>query len=374
MKTFILKTKDVETKARRGVLKTHHGEIQTPFFMSVGTNATVKSLTNEDLEGMGAQIVLSNTYHLYLRPGLELIKNTGGLHQFMGWDKPILTDSGGYQIFSLAKFRKLTDKGVEFRSHIDGSLHFFTPEDIVDVQGILRSDIMMPLDECAPYPCDEKQAKEAVKRTGLWARRSREHFLKSPYHERQSLFGIVQGSHYESLRRMSAEEIVGIGFDGYAIGGVSVGEPIDLMFEAISHVIPFLPTDKPRYVMGIGMPDQIVRAVGEGVDMFDTCVPTRYGRYGSAFTRQGRIIVRNLEFAKDMRPLDETCDCFVCKRYSRSYIRHLFTIEELTGLRMTSYHNLYFYIKLMAQIRAAIEANKFLEFQKEFLSCYGSTL
>lgn len=371
---FKLRIQDKETKARRGVLKTAHGEIQTPFFMPVGTNATVKSLTNEDLLDINAQIVLSNTYHLYLRPGFDVIKNSGGLHGFMNWDKPVLTDSGGYQIFSLAKFCKLTDKGVEFRSHIDGSLHFFTPEDIVDAQGILGSDIMMPLDECAPYPCDEEKAREAVVRTGLWARRAREYFLKSPYRERQSLFGIVQGSHYESLRRISAEEIVGIGFDGYAIGGVSVGEPIDLMFDAISHVTPFLPMDKPRYVMGIGMPDQIVRAVGEGIDMFDTCVPTRYGRYGSAFTRQGRIIVRNQEFTNDLRPLDETCDCFVCKKYTRSYIRHLFTLNELTGLRLTSYHNVYFYIKLMEKIRQAIEENRFAEFQKEFLSCYGSTL
>ncbi|MDP8266089.1 MAG: tRNA guanosine(34) transglycosylase Tgt [Candidatus Aceula meridiana] len=371
---FKLKSIDNITKARRGVLKTAHGEIQTPFFMPVGTCATVKALSHEDLLRMNAQIMLSNTYHLYLRPGLDIIREAGGLHKFMNWEKPVLTDSGGYQVFSLAQFRKLTDEGVKFQSHLDGSSHFFRPEDIVDAQGVLGSDMMMPLDECAPYPCGEKQAEEALRRTTLWAKRSREHFLKSPYKKKQFLFGIVQGSNYVKLREKAVKELVDIGFDGYAIGGVSVGEPVNLMFEAIETCAPLLPQDRPRYVMGIGTPDQIVKAVSHGIDMFDTCIPTRYGRNGSAFTSGGRLVVRNGEFSKDFRPIDDTCDCFVCQKYTRSYIRHLFNMNEITALYLTSCHNVHFYVKLMERIRAAIEANQFDAFQKEFLSCYGSTL
>lgn len=370
---FKIKIKDKETKARRGVLKTHHGDIQTPFFMPVATSGTVKALCKQDLEAGGAEIVLSNMYHLFLRPGLDIIQHAGGLHKFMGWDKPILTDSGGFQVFSLAKFRKITDEGVKFRSHIDGALHFLRPEDVVSIQGILGSDIMMPLDECAPYPCTERAAKKAVERTASWAKRAREYFLSSLLKEKQQLFGIVQGSHYKHLREQSAGQILDIGFDGYAIGGVSVGEPVDLMFEAITSVAPLLPQDKPRYVMGIGLPDQIVRAVGEGIDMFDTCIPTRYGRNGSAFTSSGRIAVRNGSFAYDLRPLDEKCDCHVCKNYTRSYIRHLYNMDEMTALTLMSHHNVYFYLKLMKDIRAAIEEGRFLRFQKEFLACYNST-
>ncbi len=371
---FTILNQDQNTKARRATLKTSHGEIQTPFFMPVGTSATVKSLSSEDLKEINSQIVLSNTYHLFLRPGMDIIKNAGGLHGFMNWNKPILTDSGGYQVFSLSQFRKITDDGVKFQSHLDGSTHFLRPEDIVSIQGILGSDIMMPLDECAPYPCGERQAKEALDRTTLWARRSREFFLSSPLKEKHFLFGIVQGSNYKDLREQSAKEIVDIGFDGYAIGGVSVGEPIEFMFHAISQVEPFLPEDKPRYVMGIGTPDQIVKAVGKGIDMFDTCIPTRYGRNGSAFTSRGRLVVRNAEFASDLRPLDDQCDCFVCRNHSRSYIRHLYNANEITGLHLISYHNVYFYIKLMERIRKAIEQNIYDQFQKEFLACYGSTL
>ncbi|MDP8264603.1 MAG: tRNA guanosine(34) transglycosylase Tgt [Candidatus Aceula lacicola] len=371
---FTLHHQDKNTKARRAALKTSHGEIQTPFFMPVGTNATVKSLSNEDLENIGSQVVLSNTYHLFLRPGMDVIKNAGGLHKFMNWNKPILTDSGGYQVFSLSQFRKITDEGVKFQSHLDGSSHFLTPEDIVSIQGILGSDMMMPLDECAPYPCGEKEAKKAVERTTLWARRSREFFLASPLKGKHLLFGIVQGSNYKNLREQSAKEIVDIGFDGYAIGGVSVGEPIEFMFHAIAQAGPFLPKDKPRYVMGIGLPDQIVKAVGEGIDMFDTCIPTRYGRNGSAFTSRGRLVVRNAEYTSDLRPLDDQCDCYVCQKYSRSYIRHLYNANEITGLYLISYHNVHFYIKLMQRIREAIESDCYDQFQKEFLSCYGSTL
>jgi queuine tRNA-ribosyltransferase len=371
---FNISIQDHLTKARRGTLRTSHGQIETPFFMPVGTNATVKALCCEDLHRMQAQIMLSNTYHLYLRPGLDLIKQAGGLHRFIGWEKPMLTDSGGYQVFSLSQFRKINDEGVIFRSHLDGSTHALTPEKVVDAQGLLGSDMMMPLDECAPYPCSHKQAQEALERTSRWAQRSRTYFLKSSYHHKQLLFGIVQGSHYPDLRQRAVREIVDIGFDGYAVGGVSVGEPVDSMFEAISAVEPGLPIDKPRYVMGIGTPDQIVKAVGLGIDMFDTCIPTRYGRNGSAFTSAGRVVVRNGEFASDFRPLDDQCDCFVCQKYTRSYIRHLLNMNEITGLYLTSYHNVYFYIHLMQRIRKAIEDHCFQSFQKEFLGCYGSTL
>jgi len=301
-----IKKTDKNTKARLGKIETAHGTISTPFFMPVGTNGTVKSLTFEDLLGFDAQLVLSNTYHLYLRPGMEVIENAGGLHKFMSWDKPILTDSGGYQVFSLTKFRKLRDEGVEFRSHIDGSKCFFSPEDVIKIEQILGSDMIMPLDVCAPYPCERKEAESSVDRTTLWAKRSREYFENNKYKDRkQFLFGIVQGATYEDLRIKSAEEIINIGFDGYAIGGVSVGEPVDEMFTALSRVIPMLPHDQPRYFMGIGLPDQIVKAVGEGIDMFDTCIPTRYGRHGTALTSNGKFVVRNAENSKDLGPLDE---------------------------------------------------------------------
>ena len=374
MRFQVLK-KDPATKARLGILNTLHGTLETPFFMPVGTHATVKGLSAEDLLTMGAQLMLSNTYHLFLRPGLDIIKAAGGLHGFMKWDRPILTDSGGYQVFSLSQFRKITDEGVEFQSHIDGTKHFLTPEDVLTIEGVLGSDMMMPLDECAPYPCDHKEAKRSVKRTTLWAKRSRD-FLEAEWDKpkRQLLFGIIQGATFEELRKQSAQEILSVGFDGYAIGGVSVGEPVDLMFETVHWVEPYLPENHPRYLMGIGLPDQIVKGVAEGIDMFDTCIPTRYGRHGSAFTSRGRIILPNAVFAKDQGPLDETCDCLVCKKYSRSYIRHLIKAGEMLGLRFLSYHNLYFYLRLTRRIRAAIEQGNFAEFAKTFLTDYGSDL
>ena len=371
---FKLLKKDSQTKARLGTLKTFHGELQTPFFMPVGTNAVVKTLSTEDLLEMDSPIVLSNTYHTYLRPGLEVLALAGGLHGFMQWDRPMLTDSGGYQVFSLAKLRKLSDEGVKFQSHVDGSTHFFTPEKVIDIEKILGADIIMPLDECAPYPCDLKLAKESVKRTTQWAKRSREHFLNHSDPRRQLLFGIIQGATYKELRHQSAEEIMQIGFDGYAIGGVSVGEPVDLMFETLDWVMPLLPETSARYFMGIGLPDQIVRAAGEGIDMFDTCIPTRYGRHGSAFTAAGKVTVRNGEFAKDLGPLDATCDCYVCKKYTRSYLRHLVNTGEITGLRFIAYHNVYFYVKLMEKIRAAIAHDRYAEFAKEFLKNYNSKM
>ncbi len=375
---FLINYQDPHSKARAGILKTVHGEIQTPFFMPVGTNATVKTLACEDLLQMDSQIVLSNTYHLFIRPGMEVIQNAGGLHRFMGWNRPILTDSGGYQVFSLAKMRQINDQGVEFQSHVDGTKHFFTPKTVISIEQILGSDIMMPLDECAAYPCERKEAEAALQRTTLWARGSQKFYGEEcskkniPEAHRQLLFGIVQGATYEDLRRQSALEITEIGFDGYAIGGVSVGEPVELMFDTLKWVEPFLPQDHPRYFMGIGMPDQIVQAVGMGVDMFDTCIPTRYGRNGTAFTRRGRLTVRNAQCIMDQRPLDEACDCFVCRKYSRSYIRHLLNASEILGLRLLSYHNVYFYVYLLAKIRAAILQGKFIAFQKEFLSTYGA--
>ena len=365
---------DKRTRARRGVLRTVHGCLQTPFFMPVGTNGTVKSVTVEHLKGIGAQIVLSNTYHLYLRPGLEVLQTSGGLHGLMGWNQPILTDSGGYQVFSLSGLRKLKNDGVEFQSHLDGSRHFFTPEKVLDIQRTIGSDMVMPLDVCAPYPCDRQEAELSVASTTRWARRSREHFRHKAYQDRQALFGIVQGSVYQDLRQRSAGEITALDFDGYAIGGVSVGEPVEEMFKAIEWTMPFLPQDRPRYVMGIGMPDQIVKAVGKGVDMFDTCVPTRYGRHGAAFTRQGRINLMNAVYKNDLSPIDDQCACFVCRSHHRAYIRHLIKARETTGLTLVSCHNLYFYMDLMRRIREAIDQEQYAAFQQDFLRRYGSDL
>ena len=354
-------------------MKTAHGALQTPFFMPVGTNATVKCLSSEELKELGAQLLLSNAYHVYLRPGLEIVDLFGGLHGMMNWDKPILTDSGGYQVFSLTKFRKITDEGVTFQSHIDGSTHVFTPKTVMEIQKILGSDMIMPLDECAPYPCGHKQAVEALERTTRWAKEAKEAFAllhKDAGAPEQILFGIIQGAAYEDLRRRSAEEIINVGFDAYAVGGVSVGEPVDLMFATLDWVMPLMPEDRPRYLMGIGMPDQIVRAVGEGVDMFDTCIPTRYGRNGTAFTSQGKVVIRNAPYAKDMGPVDPACSCFVCQNYTRSYIRHLVRTGEILGLRFLTYHNMYFYIYLMQDIRRAIDEDTFPAFKKEFLRKY----
>jgi queuine tRNA-ribosyltransferase len=366
---------DKNTKARLGVLSTEHGNIQTPFFMPVGTNGTVKSVLFEDMLGFDTQIMLSNTYHLFLRPGMDVIENAGGLHKFINWEKPILTDSGGYQVFSLSKLRKISEEGVEFRSHLDGSLCFFSPEEVMRIEGIIGSDMIMPLDVCAPYPCERKEAEESVERTTQWAKRSKEYFKKNKTDEKkQFLFGIVQGSTFEDLRKRSAEELLEIGFDGYAIGGVSVGEPVVEMFKALDRVVPHLPEDKPRYFMGIGLPDQIVKAVGDGIDMFDTCIPTRYGRHGTALTSTGKFVVRNAANAKNLGPLDENCDCRVCQKYSRSYIRHLLNVGEILGLHMVSYHNVYFYVNLMRRIREAIAVDKYKEFQKNFFDLYGSEL
>ncbi len=360
---FKVTHKDKDTNARVGLLETLHGNVETPEFMPVGTQATVKALSNEELKYCGAQVILGNTYHLYLRPGMEVIKNAGGLHKFMSWDGPILTDSGGFQIFSLATLMKTKKEGVEFRSHVDGSRHFLTPEDVVRLQEELGSDIIMPLDECLHYPCPKDKVARSIELTRNWAHRSKE-ALKS----KRLLFGIVQGSTYPDLRKKSAEQLIEIGFDGYAIGGLSVGEPTDLMYEMMESAAKYLPCDKPRYTMGVGMPQDFFRAIEMGIDLFDCVVPTRNGRNGAAYTNEGRLIIRNGKYSKDLRPLSESCDCAVCRNYSRSYIRHLFNTEEILGLRLTSLHNVYFYVNLLKRIRQAIRESRFVEFKKEFLT------
>ena len=362
---FTLLLQDTKTKARLGELKTTHGVIETPAFMPVGTQGTVKALSPGELLEAESQIILGNAYHLYLRPGLEVIKNAGGLHKFISWDKPILTDSGGYQIFSLAGFRKIRDEGVEFQSHLDGSRHFLTPEKVIEIEHILGSDIMMPLDECVHYPCSYEYAKLAVKRTTDWARRSKTAASHKPQvtgHRPQLLFGIVQGGTYEDLRKQSAEEIVKIGFDGYALGGLSVGEHKDLRYNIMSFTVRLLPEDFVRYFMGIGTPEDIIEAVKSGMDIFDCVIPTRYGRNGTAFTSEGKVVIRNAAYANDLSPLDEACDCYTCKNFSRSFIRHLFNTGEILGLRLTSFHNIYFYNHLLKAIRQAIRDGIFEDF------------
>lgn len=367
--------------ARLGKLTTAHGEIQTPCFMPVGTQATVKGLSPRNLEEAGAEIILSNAYHLFLRPGSKVIKKAGGLHKFMSWPKPILTDSGGFQVFSLAALRKVSDQGVEFQSHIDGMKHFLTPEDVLQIQNDLGSDIMMPLDECAHYPCSQGHAKVAMARTIQWARRSKEHMAYRISHineddkrlaisDKQMLFGIVQGATYEDLRKECASRIVEIGFDGYAIGGVSVGEPKDLIYNIARVVAEALPQDKPRYMMGVGLPEDLLESVERGVDMFDCVVPTRYGRNGTAFTSQGKLVIRNAPYIEDFGKLDKNCSCYTCQNFSRAYLRHLFNTEEMLGLQLVTLHNIHFFLELMRQIRQAITENKFREFKKEFLNKY----
>lgn len=365
--SFTLIHQDKDSKARLGKLVTVHGEIDTPCFMPVGTQGTVKALSPQELEESGAQIVLSNAYHLFLRPGLEIIKKANGLHSFMSWQKPILTDSGGYQVFSLACLRKVNDEGVQFQSHIDGQRHFLTPEDVIQIQNDLGSDIMMPLDECVHYPCSKDYAEVAMRRTIDWARRS-----KSVSGERRALlFGIVQGATYEDLRQECAETLVAVDFDGYALGGVSVGEPKNLRYNIVNFTLRFLPQDRPRYLMGVGVPEDIIEAVELGIDMFDCVVPTRYGRNGTAFTSAGKLIVRNSTYIEDFRLLDEKCGCYACKNFTRAYLRHLFNTDEILGLRLVSLHNVHFYLELMRKLREAIRQDRFLEFKKEFLNNYA---
>ncbi len=356
------------TGARAGVLRTPHGPVETPVFMPVGTQATVKAMTPDELSGMGARIILSNTYHLFLRPGSDLIREAGGLHRFMDWDGAILTDSGGFQVFSLSDLRRVTDEGVTFRSHLDGTSHFMTPEMAIAIQEDLGSDIAMCFDECVPYPATESESMEAVLRTTRWALRCR------TVHRRpdQALFGIVQGSVFEEQRIRSAEALMEIGFDGYAIGGLSVGEPHSEMYRILDVLNPVLPEDRPRYLMGVGLPSNLLEGVSRGVDMFDCVLPTRTGRNGTVFFSGGRLNLKNAIFARDFTPIDPDCDCMVCRHFTRAYLRHLYKAGEILAARLCSWHNLHFLIHLMKKARAAIVEGRFPEFRQAFLERFGN--
>ncbi len=351
---------------RAGVLETAHGTIETPVFMPVGTQATVKTMTPEELKAVGAEIILSNTYHLYLRPGSDLVAEAGGLHRFMNWDRPILTDSGGFQIFSLGKLRKIKDEGITFRSHIDGSSHFMSPEKAMEVQRALGADICMVFDECAPYPASEEEAGDAVRRTTLWAERCAQIEMQ----DYQNVFGIIQGNVYRHLRERSAQEICSLDFPGYGIGGLSVGEPKPLMYEMLEYTVPIIPRDKPRYLMGVGSPDCLVEGIRRGVDMFDCVLPTRIARNGTIFTSQGRITVRNAAFSRDLNPLDKECSCYTCSHYSRAYIRHLLNVNEVLGIRLTTIHNLHFIIALVKKLRSAIIDGTFEDVAEKIRAVY----
>ncbi len=367
---FQLLVNDSPTKARYGRLTTGHGQIETPAFMPVGTQGTVKATTPAELEQVGAQIILGNTYHLFLRPGLEVIQHFGGLHRFMGWPGPILTDSGGFQVFSLAKLRRLTEEGVHFNNHLDGSPCFLSPEIAMEIQMALGSDIAMVLDECPPYPCEYDYANVSLERTLRWATRCREWLSRRPADSRPLLFGIVQGAIYQDLRERSAVRLRKLDFDGYAIGGVSVGEPQVEMLRAIEHSEPYLPLEKPRYAMGLGTPSQIVEMVARGVDMFDCVLPTRLARNGTAFTAKGTINLKNNPFRLDNGPIEDGCACSACRAFSRGYIRHLVKAEEILGLRLITVHNLHFYLSLMERIRAAIKEGNFQSFREQFAANY----
>ena len=360
--------RDKRTKARLGKLHTPHGVIDTPVFMPVGTQATVKTMSPDELKQIGAKIILSNTYHLFLRPGHELIRKAGGLHKFMNWDGAILTDSGGFQVFSLGDLRKITEEGVEFRSHLDGSKQFLSPEKAIEIQTALGSDIIMAFDECTPYPCTYDYAQKSAERTTRWLERCIKAFIAE---DKQALFGIVQGGMFKDLRRQSALEIVEFDLPGYAIGGLSVGEPKEIMYEMLDYTVPLLPTDKPRYLMGVGSPDALIEGVIRGIDMFDCVLPTRIARNGTAMTRFGKLVIRNAEYAADFSPIDSSCNCYTCQYYSRAYIRHLLKANEILGLRLMTIHNLHFLLNLMAEIRLAISENRLLEYKESFFANYG---
>ncbi|HZJ69252.1 MAG TPA: tRNA guanosine(34) transglycosylase Tgt [Candidatus Eisenbacteria bacterium] len=367
---FELKHVCKQTGARYGIIHTPHGDIETPVFMPVGTQASVKGLSPEELKKMSAEIILSNTYHLWMRPGEDLIEEAGGLHKFMNWERPILTDSGGFQVFSLSDSRKIEEEGVHFKSHIDGSRHFLSPEKAIDIQESLGSDIIMQLDECIPYPADHTYTKNSLQRTTRWLERCVKH---QHYPEKQALFGIIQGGMHADLRRQSAKEILSFDTPGIAIGGLSVGEPREEMIEMLDVLRPFLPENKPHYLMGVGTPDYLFQGVLHGIDMFDCVWPTRLGRNGAAVTSIGQVTVRNAKYARDFTKLDPNCDCYTCKNYSRAYIRHLIKANEIFGLRLTSYHNLYFLINLMKQIRQAIQEDSLLNLYQKFQLQFDST-
>ena len=361
---FKVQSQCSRTRARTGILQTRHGPVKTPVFMPVGTQATVKALTPGELLELGAQIILGNTYHLYLRPGHNLIKSLGGLHRFMNWHRPILTDSGGFQVYSLATFRKIEEEGAIFRSHIDGSLHKLTPELAIEIQEALGADIMMALDTCIPYPSSKPQTQKATDLTTRWAKRC----LSARTRKELLLFGIVQGGMYKDLRIRHTEELLSLAFNGYALGGLSVGEPKDLLFEMIECCRPLIPDHFPCYVMGVGTPEDIVQCVSFGVDMFDCVMPTRNARNGMLFTSFGHIVIKNSRFASDDSPVDPDCNCYTCKNYSRAYLRHLFMSRELLAYRLNTIHNLHYYLGLLRDIRAAIKQDRFEEFKRGFYS------
>ncbi|MDY2918800.1 MAG: tRNA guanosine(34) transglycosylase Tgt [Anaerococcus sp.] len=362
--------KDKYSNARVGVIHTSHGDIPTPIFMPVGTLGTVKTMTPEELDKLGAKIILANTYHLYLRPGMDIMRKADGLHKFMNWDKPILTDSGGFQVFSLAENRSISEDGVLFRSHIDGSKHFFTPEKAISIQNDIGSDIMMSFDECVDANADYDYVKDSMERTVRWAKRGYD-YHKEHSKPHQSLFGIVQGGMFKDLREISVKKTTAIDFDGFSIGGLSVGETKEKMIEILNFTTPLLPEDKPRYNMGVGTPDYLFESFEAGIDMADCVLPTRIARNGTALTSKGKLVVRNAAYKEDFRPVDEECDCYTCRNYSRSYIRHLLNANEILGARLLTYHNLYFLLKMCENIREAIMEDRFLEYKEEFYKKYG---
>lgn len=356
-----------QTGARRGIVHTPHGSFETPAFMPVGTQATVKGMAPEEIKSMGAGIILSNTYHLWMRPGPDIVADAGGLHKFMNWDRAILTDSGGFQVFSFSDNRKIVEEGVHFRSHIDGSPHLLTPEKSIDIQNKLGADIIMAFDECSPFPAEHSYIDHSSSRTTRWLERC----IKAHKRDDQALFGIIQGGMYPDLRRRSAKEIVSFDLPGYAIGGLSVGEPIDLMLAMLEATVPLMPEDKPRYLMGVGSPDYLIESSIRGLDMFDCVLPTRIGRNGTVLTRKGRLIVRDKKSATYYGPIEEDCDCYVCQNYTRAYIRHLIKAGEMFGLRLTTWHNLHFLLKLMEDVREAISQDRLGDFRDEFFEGFG---
>ena len=363
--------KDAKTGARRGRIHTPHGIIETPVFMPVGTCGTVKAMTPEELrDEVKAKIILSNTYHLFLRPGDELVAEAGGLHKFMNWDKPILTDCGGFQVFSLSELRKISEDGVEFKSHLDGSKHMFTPEKVMQIEEDLGADIIMSFDECCPYPSTYEYTKNSMERTTRWAVRCKKAHKNI---EQQGLFGIIQGGFYKDLRKKSAEDLIKLDFPGYAIGGISVGEPKEEFLDILRYTTPLMPKDKPRYLMGVGTPDYLIEAALAGIDMCDCVLPTRIARNGTAMTWNGKVVIRNATYEKDFTPLDPECDCYTCKNYTRAYIRHLVKTKEILGTRLLSTHNLYFLTKLMERVRIEIENDNLANFKTEFYKKYGYT-
>lgn len=376
MKYSLLQT-DKNSKARIGEIYTDHGIIQTPIFMPVGTQGTVKAITQRVLEKeINAEIILSNTYHLYLRPGTDILERAGGLHKFMNWQRPILTDSGGFQIYSLSELRKIKKNGVEFKSHLDGSMHYFTPKKVIEIQRSIGSDIMMPLDECTPYPCEYEYAKKSKELTSNWAVLNKQAFeeTKSLYGHQQFLFGIVQGSVFKDLRESSAKDLVKLDFDGYSIGGLAVGEPIEEMYDIVDFTTDLLPENKPRYLMGVGRPENILEAISRGVDMFDCVMPTRNARNAYLFTSQGIVSMRNAAYKDDYTSLDPNCDCYTCQNFSRAYLRHLFNAKEILALELATIHNLTFYLNLVREARKRIADGSFIEWKNNFIKIISTNV